>query len=450
MERQVTLTESAMAAAPAAFVALTDVASAPVTPPSRTNLMLADAEMRECYQAATLLSDGNTKRGRKSKHDTATRRWIDTVGFPSISMGKMPAESDLAMMRLSPRSSLSGSNLTARDAWSQLHGRDPRSKKQTALEKQQQTTLLAWARTTMPDALTPATVRRGRVADWKFDFGTWKDNTPMRLALAASEVGCSGTSRSLPAKAVAAGAYLTWITGQAGPSSGQPFKWRFPSHFYLYLAMRELELQGRVVKGNTVPIVLRLPAAVHEQYEAWADIRLGPADADDGSPGEPPRAGSEADAEGHEPVAGALRVPLPLPAVDPIETATPAAQKEFFKSILTEMTNGDRHAYRDWEQLTVSCLQPCCHPARAPAHVSSRSPPLCDASVPRALAAPAGVSARCALRTVRGRHVGVAQAHQVLVIRDVGRRHAMRQRGLRARAARHTRPVADAPREGRL
>jgi hypothetical protein len=233
----------------AEFVAVTDVASAPVTPPTRADLLLADAEMRECYRAATLLSDGNTKRGRKSKHDTATRRWIDTVGFPSISMGKMPAESDLAMMRLSPRSSLSGSNLTARDAWSQLHGRDPRSKKQTALEKQQQMTLLAWARTSMPDALTPATVRRGRVADWQLDFGMWKGFTPMRLALASSEVGGGSASRSLPANAVAAGAYLTWITGQAGPSSGQPFKWRFPSHFYLYLAMRDLELQGRAVKG---------------------------------------------------------------------------------------------------------------------------------------------------------------------------------------------------------
>ena len=277
----------------AEFVAVTDVAWAPVTPPTRADLLLADAEMRECYRAATLLSDGNTKRGRKSKHDTATRRWIDTVGFPSIAMDKMPAESDLAMMRLSPRSSLSGATLVARDAWSQLHGRDPRSKKQTAAEKQQQTTLLTWARTNMLDALTPATVRRGRVASWKLDFGTWKDHTPMQLALAASEVGCSGTSRSLPAKSVAAGAYLTWITGQAGPSSGQPFKWRFPSHFYLYLAMRDLELDGRTVKGNTAPIVLRLPTAVHRQYEVWADIRLGSVDAEDDVAGaQPPREGS--------------------------------------------------------------------------------------------------------------------------------------------------------------
>ena len=354
VERLLSLTELAMAAVAAAFVAAGDVASAPVTPPTRTDLLLVDQEMRECYRAATLLSDGNTKRGRKTKHDTATRRWIDTVGFPNVSMGKMPAQSDLAMMRSSPRSSLSGPSLVARDAWSQLHGRDPRSKKQTAAEKQHQTTLLAWARTNMPDALTPATVRRGRVASWQFDFGTWKGYSPTKLALAASEVGCSGTSRSLPANAVAAGAYLTWITGQAGPSSGQAFKWRFPSHFYLYLAMRDLELQGRAVKGNTGPILLKLPAAVHRQYEAWADIRLGSADAEDGVAGaQPPRQGSGEDAEGEEPVAGALRVPLPLPPVDPIESATPPAQREFFKSILTDIANGDRPEYQEWEQLTV-------------------------------------------------------------------------------------------------
>ena len=120
-----------------------------VTPASRDDLLLLDQELREHYRAATLLPDGRSRRGRKTKHDTATRRWIDTVGFPCIHMGKIPAESDLAMLRLSPRSSLSGANLTARDTWSQLHGRDPRSKKQTAVEKQSQQTLLAWARSHM-------------------------------------------------------------------------------------------------------------------------------------------------------------------------------------------------------------------------------------------------------------------------------------------------------------
>ena len=145
-------------------------------------------------------------------------------------MGKMPPEADLSMMRLSPRNALSGNNLTARDAWSQLHGRDPRSKRKTEVEKAQQTTLLAWARDNLTDALTPAAVRRGRVASWRFDFGTWAGYTPMQLALAANEGGGGGASQSLPQKKVAAGAYLTWITGQSTTGVGQPFRWRFPYH----------------------------------------------------------------------------------------------------------------------------------------------------------------------------------------------------------------------------
>ena len=146
-----------------------------VAPPSRDDLMLIDAELREAYSAATLMEDGRSRRGRKTKHNTATRRWIDTIGFPCIELGKRPPETDMAMLKLTPRSSLSGTNLTARDAWSQLHGKDPRSKQQTAVEQAGQQTLLTWARTNLP--LAPATVRRGRVSSWKLTFGRWKTAT---------------------------------------------------------------------------------------------------------------------------------------------------------------------------------------------------------------------------------------------------------------------------------
>ena len=88
--------------------------------------------LRELYKEASEHPDGRTKRGRPTKHDIASRRWIDTVGFPAVQMGKRPQESDMEMLRLGPRRLLSGAKLTARDAWSQLHGRDPRSKQQTA------------------------------------------------------------------------------------------------------------------------------------------------------------------------------------------------------------------------------------------------------------------------------------------------------------------------------
>ena len=149
--------------------------SMPINPPSRDELMDIDSELRKCYRAATLLPDGRSRRGRKTKHDTATRRWCDTVGFPAISMGKRPSVDDMAMLRLSPRSSLSGLDLKARDAWSQKHGRDPRSKQQTEAEKLAQQTLLSWARSNLLSALTPSAIRRGRTAAWQIDFGrSWR------------------------------------------------------------------------------------------------------------------------------------------------------------------------------------------------------------------------------------------------------------------------------------
>ena len=162
----------------------TAAAPPPVDPMSRDEKMLLDTEFREIYRAATLLHDGRSRRGRKTKHDTATRRWLDAVGFPHLQMGKRPLEHDLAMLRMGPRTSLSGTNLAARDAWSQLHARDPRSKKQTAAQKLAQQTLLQWARSNMSNALAPATVRSGRVAEFKIDFGrNWVGHTPRALAM---------------------------------------------------------------------------------------------------------------------------------------------------------------------------------------------------------------------------------------------------------------------------
>jgi hypothetical protein len=187
-----------------------------VAPPSRDDLMLIDAELREAYSAATLMEDGRSRRGRKTKHNTATRRWIDTIGFPCIELGKRPPEADMAMLKLTPRSSLSGTNLTARDAWSQLHGKDPRSKQQTAVEQAGQQTLLTWARTNLP--LAPATVRRGRVSSWKLTFGRWKTYSPRQLAM-SGVAGGSALPTQLERGGTPPGPYLLWITGQHARSS---------------------------------------------------------------------------------------------------------------------------------------------------------------------------------------------------------------------------------------
>lgn len=91
----------------------------------RTSLMLMDHDLRELHRSASLRADGSSTRGRKTKHDTATRRWIDTVGFPMLAQGRLPDAHDIAMLRSGPRHLLSGTALAARDAWSsQLHQGD--------------------------------------------------------------------------------------------------------------------------------------------------------------------------------------------------------------------------------------------------------------------------------------------------------------------------------------
>lgn len=68
---------------------MTQGAPAPtVNPPTREELIDLDSLLRDCYEKATRMPDGRLRRGRKNKHDTANRRWCDTIGFPAISMGK--------------------------------------------------------------------------------------------------------------------------------------------------------------------------------------------------------------------------------------------------------------------------------------------------------------------------------------------------------------------------
>ena len=262
-------------------------ATSAVTPPDRLELMLLDAELRDIYRSASLRADGSSTRGRKTKHDTATRRWIDTVGFPLLAMGKLPEAHDLAMLRSGPRNGLRGHTLAARDAcssgvqmggrtacrrchcpclgrwqparapmpgfmaprerrrraraahdacwaprWSQLHARDPRSKQLTAAQERGQQTLLEWARQHMPDAATRATAQRGRPPNYKLHFGDWKGWTPRQLlSLAASNDGKRQKAMREQKAKVPPGEYLLWL---CGAPSATPFALQFPFHFYTW------------------------------------------------------------------------------------------------------------------------------------------------------------------------------------------------------------------------
>jgi|ETNmetMinimDraft_29_1059903.scaffolds.fasta_scaffold04852_2 hypothetical protein len=204
---------------------------------SRDELMLLNQEYREIYRAASLKPDGSSKRGRKDKHNTATRNWIDTIGFPQLTLGKLPEAHDLAMLRSGPRSGLKGTFLKARDAWSQLHARDPRSQQLTAAEKSGQQTLLAWARINTPDALTHSTAQRGRPESYKLHFGKWRGYTPLQLITLAAGPTWSREQAMRDARATVPPAeYLVWMFSS-------DFKFNFPYHFYLYLALKEIEAQ---------------------------------------------------------------------------------------------------------------------------------------------------------------------------------------------------------------
>ena len=241
----------------------------------RTSLMLMDHEFRELYRVAGLNPDGRSRRGRKTKHNTATRRWIDTIGFPMLARGQLPEAHDLAMLRSGPRHTLNGRLLEARDAWSQLHARDPRSKQLTDVEKRGQQTLLAWVRTSKEtvETMTRSTVQRGRPGAWKLDFGhSWVGWTPGQLlALAASSKSTQEAAMRDAQTNVPPGNYLAWFTDQT--TSQDPFVFNFariPSHFYLYLALRELEHEVRPFRPYPWALTL-----VHNQ-RARSGAHTGP------------------------------------------------------------------------------------------------------------------------------------------------------------------------------
>ena len=109
-----------------------------------------------------------------------------------LAQGRLPDAHDIAMLRSGPRSSLRGLARDARDAWSQKHARDPRSKQLTDVEARGQQTLLTWARTNAAtvESLTRSTAQRGRPESYKLDFGkTWVGWTPRQLL--ALEAGSS-------------------------------------------------------------------------------------------------------------------------------------------------------------------------------------------------------------------------------------------------------------------
>ena len=118
--------------------------------------------------------------------------------------------------------------------------------------------------------------------------------------------------------------------------------------------------------GNGDQLLLQLPSRVHAQYDAFCDIVLAPvsaspaADDDDDDAGAAQTAAGDHVEQEQEPAAGALRAPRPLAEINPIESATPLVQKEFFEETLLKMVEGDLPPYKDWTRLDVMPPDPIC------------------------------------------------------------------------------------------
>ena len=181
--------------------------------------------------------------------------------FLDLAQGKLPEAHDLAILRAGPRHQLTGLALAARDAWSQLHARDPRSNQLTAAEARGQQTLLTWVRTNRAtvEALTRSTGQCGRPEYYKLHFGQKKDWEGWMLRqLLTLAAGNSSGVRERAMKAIGAqvppGNYLAWLTDQT-PST-RKFTFNLPYDFYTYLALKELEDEVRLAPTLALALAL--------------------------------------------------------------------------------------------------------------------------------------------------------------------------------------------------
>ena len=84
--------------------------------------------------------------------------------------------------------------------------------------------------------------------------------------------------------------------------------------------------------GNGDQLLLKIPSRVHTLYDAYCDILLAPVsaspvDADEEGAGGAQQPADAGDGDEPDRLPGALRAPVPLAEINPIESATPLVQK---------------------------------------------------------------------------------------------------------------------------
>ena len=354
--------------------------------PTADNIVLQHAELLQ------VLSDvrKRNKGGRYNKHDQARILFIKSVALRGLRFGKLVPPSDINMIRLAPKHELSGTNLTAMDAWSKRHAPDPRSTTQGTvadITEEQQTTLLRWVARHAADFMAPLDARRGRPAAYRLHFGAYKGCTLSALVRASIAGGRKSLLPDAPNSTPQPGDYLLWLASRA-------FAWNYPYHLYLYLALSQLDMDGCTVWSETAngmaPLVISDAArerydehvrSVKTPYDGEVDPYTagtavgadagegGGADDDDEEEGEG-GGGEGGGGEGGGEKGGEGGVGdgmwTPLGTADTICNGVPAQQEEFFARVVDEMASGERPAYEDMERLDVQPPTPLCMPCFDP------------------------------------------------------------------------------------
>ena len=334
--------------------------------------------------------------------------------------GKLVPAADLSMIRLAPKKDLRGADLASMDAWSKKHAPDPRAPGQGAsaeMTEEQQVTLMRWAASNSDTFVAPLAARRGAPAAYTLHFGAYKGCTLSQLVRAskfggrASILGDDGSGAPEP------GDYLLWLASRA-------FIWTFPYHVYLYIALRQLDLDSCSVfsKDAHTPLIMCDEAML--RYKEYARSLMTPytgerdpyasgsggADADDDGGadsgveveggeeeaelesdaddedgaaeggaaaaagvggGATPRAARAtaraaraddevADDTAHDAADGGDGIHSPLGMADTICNSVPSQQKQFLERVVSDMASGKRLAYEDMQRLDVQPPDPIC------------------------------------------------------------------------------------------
>ena len=335
--------------------------------PEVEEIVIQDAELRQVIlELARRSAGGANKGGRYNKHDTARLRFIRDKALMGLRLGILVPEQDLKMIRLPPQDELKqrgGADWLAMEAWAEQHGKDPRSQKSGPITELEQTTLLNFVSRNLKRFIDPAGARSGAPKNTLVGESVGANSVYAAYTIAQlAEKARTGDGHLIPnagAGVPRPGAYLRWLTSDA-------IDWQFPRHAKLFCALRLLDGYPVRVEGAGWH-VLTLPERAHERYSAHVAALLQPheedydpyaaaaADRSSAAASSSAPAAAAAAAADHDDGADAEVEPPWIPH-SPVDRTTHRVSKEqhaFFRSVLEEISSGERKPYSQWGRLEV-------------------------------------------------------------------------------------------------